>query len=136
MDTLLTIPDNIEVTETPTSIYWFDEDGILCSVNKKAPEPTMEEIRQQLEDFNKMAQGRKFCMLGDVTNSTPSSKETREFAATEIPKLVIAMAMVSASPMGRMLANLFFALKPAPYPAKMFATVAEAKAWLRQYLDK
>ncbi|UPT67368.1 MAG: STAS/SEC14 domain-containing protein [Sphingobacteriales bacterium JAD_PAG50586_3] len=81
-----------------------------------------------------MADGKKFCMLVDVTYSTPSNKQVREYVAVEFPKIVQALAMVSASPVGRMVANLFFALKPAPYPAKMFSSEEEAKQWLKKYL--
>lgn len=127
-------PAGVQLTENKTSVYWFDEDGILCSVYKKAPPISLEESRQILEEFKRITQGRKFCMLLDITFSTPGDKESREFAAVEFPKIVTAMAMISASPMGRMLANLFFALKPTPYPAKIFTTEQEAKAWLKQYL--
>lgn len=132
--TILKPPTGVEITETPTSIYWFDGDGILYSITKKAPAPTLEETKEQLEEFKKMAQGRKFCMIGDVTHTVPSDRAVREFAAAEIPNLVVAMAMLSASPMGRMLANLFFAIKPPTYPCKMFTTEKQAKEWIKQYL--
>ncbi len=132
--TILTPPAGAAITHTPTSIYWFDGDGILCSITKKAPAPTLEQTKHQLEEFNKIARGRKFCMLLDVTHTVPSAKAVREYAAVELPKLVLAMAMISASPMGRMLANLFFAIKPPSYPCKMFSTENQAKEWLQQYL--
>jgi hypothetical protein len=137
METVLSIPQNINVTETMTSTYWFDEDGILYSITKKLDRrPTHEESQVLLEDFKKMANGRKFCMVGDVTYTTPASKQERDEAARVIPQFVIAMALLSGSPMGRMLANLFFALKPPPYPCKMFGTEKEAKEWLQKYLVK
>lgn len=134
LNTLLQIPDNAKVTNTKTSVYWFGDDGILYSINRKSSPVSLEEAKTTMEDFLKMAQGRKFCMLGDVTHSQPSSREIREYAAQEFPKVVKAMAMVSASPVGRTLGRLFLKLVPQPYPAKMFNTVDEAKDWLRQYL--
>ncbi len=136
MNSIITPPKNVELTENATSIYWFDEDGILCSVYKKVPPVSMEENQRLIDEFKERTKGRKFCMLLDITHSNSSDKAGREFAATEFPKIVIAMAMVTASPMSRMLANLFFALKPPPYPAKMFNTEKEAKTWLKQYLSK
>lgn len=135
MEQILQIPDNVEVNETPRSYYWFDSDGIMYSIGKKnAPPASIPEMKKLLDDFVVAAHGKKFCILSDVTNSTPNNKETREFVAVEFPKIVTALAMVSASPLGRMVANLFFALKPTPYPAKMFNSEAEAKEWLKQYL--
>lgn len=127
-------PKGSHVIENATSVYWFDENGILCSITKKSPPISVEESRKLLEEFKQATQGKKFCMLLDVTYSTPNDKAAREFAAEEFPKITKAMAMVSGSAMGRMLANIFFALKPTPYPAKMFNNVADAKSWLKQYL--
>jgi hypothetical protein len=134
MESIMAPPEGVEIKENKTSIYWFDEDGILCSVYKKVPPISIEESKQILDEFRQVTQGRKFCMLLDITFSSPGDKASREFAAVEFPKIVTAMAMLSASPMGRMLANLFFALKPTPYPAKIFSTEKEAKEWLKQYL--
>lgn len=128
------IPKNLDLIETATSTVWFDENGICCSVSKKHPPQSLEETKKAVEDFKKLTNGKKICMLLDITNSTPSSKEVRDYAAEEMPNLVIAIAMISQSPLGRMVANLFFGLKPPPYPTKMFSNEKEAKEWLKQYL--
>jgi hypothetical protein len=111
MCNLLTPPPNAVVTDNPTLYYWFDDDGILCSVSKKV------------------------CMLMDVTYLPSSNKQTREYAAKEFPKLVKALALVCKSPMSRVLAHLFFAVVTTPLPTKMFTTEADAKQWLMQYIN-
>jgi hypothetical protein len=131
---MLTKPTNTTIMEWPTSTLWFDEDGILCSISKKTAQPTLEEARQTLEEFKALIGDRKICMLIDVTQTSESSRELRDYAAEEFPKFVKAIAMVSDSPLGKMLANLFFTLKTQPYPTKMFSNEVEAKAWLKQYL--
>jgi hypothetical protein len=73
-------------------------------------------------------------MLVDVTYTAESSKEIRDYAAHEFPNFVKAIAMVSGSVFGKMLANLFFTLKAQPYPTKMFTNEQDAKEWLKQYL--
>ena len=128
------VPPNAEIIDTPTSVYWFDEDGILCSISKKSDPPTLEEVKEQLESFKKILKTEKVCMLIDVTHSSESTREVRDFAAQEFPKIVKAIAMVSDSALGKMLANLFFSLKSQPYPTKMFNNEVDAKAWLKQYL--
>jgi hypothetical protein len=128
------VPENAEVTETPTSTFWFDESGILCSVSKKAPAQTLEEAKTALFNLKKMIGDRKICLLIDITNSGESNREVRDFAAVEFPKFVKAIGMVSDSELGKMIANLFFNLKHQPYPTKMFTNETEAKNWLKQYL--
>lgn len=132
---MMQIPTDRKVYDTPTSIFWFDEDGIICSIQKKLEyQPTLDEVKKQLDFFRTLIGGNKVCMLIDVTNSMESSRENRDYAAVEFPKFVKAIAMVSKSALGKMLANLFFTLKTQPYPTKMFNTADEAKAWLKQYL--
>ncbi|MCW3104513.1 MAG: hypothetical protein JWO09_2953 [Bacteroidetes bacterium] len=127
-------PENVKVTETSTSIYWFDGDGILCAVSKKVPAPSLEETRRIMDELKEMLGGKQVCLLIDVTNSGESTRESRDYAAIEFPKVVKAMALISGSELGKMLANLFLNLKQQPYPTKMFTGEKEAKEWLKQYL--
>lgn len=73
-------------------------------------------------------------MLIDTTNSQPTSKDVRKFAGEEIPKITKAMALMSNSALGKMVANLFFAAYPPSYPVKMFTDEDEARQWLKKYL--
>ena len=128
------IPANVKVYDFSSAVMWLDEAGILCSVSKKAPAQTVEEARETLEEFKKITGGRKVCMLLDITNSQPNTKEIRDFAAEEIRKIAKAIAMISSSALGKMIANLYFGLKPPTYPAKMFTNEQDARNWLKQYL--
>jgi hypothetical protein len=128
------IPQNITTIDWPTSILWFDENGILCAISKKSPPQTLEETKKSIEEFYLITKGKKVCLLLDITNSNPASKEVRDYVANEMPKITKALAMVSNSPLGKMIANLFFGLKPPPYPTKMFTNEQEAKEWLKKYL--
>jgi hypothetical protein len=135
MEPILKLPTNYEVIETKRSFVWLDSEGILYGISKKnAPATTIEEVKELLDKYVEVAKGKKICMLVDVTNATPNDKKVREYIAVEFPKTVSALAMVSASAVGRMVATLFFVVKPTPYPAKIFATEKEAKEWLKQYL--
>ncbi|MFY9309401.1 MAG: STAS/SEC14 domain-containing protein [Bacteroidia bacterium] len=131
---MLVKPENTKVIEWPTSTIWFDETGILYSISKKAPPLSLEETKKSLLEFKKLIGDKKICMLVDVTHSTAASSELRDYVAEEFPKFIKAIAMISDSALGTMLANLFFTLKTQPYPTKMFKTEAEAKIWLQQYL--
>lgn len=127
-------PENIKIIEWKTSTMWFDEHGILCSVSKKASPQSIEEVEKDLIDFKRIIGDRKVCLLVDVTNTSESTKEVRDYVALEFPKIVKAIAMVSDSVLGRMLANLFFRIKSQPYPVKMFTHEYEAKEWLKKFL--
>jgi stage II sporulation SpoAA-like protein len=128
-------PPNVELHEHVTSTWWIEASGLLCSVSKKnSPDITREQSIAQLEDLRRVTGNKKMCMLLDITYARPTKKEDREFGAEELAKIVKALALVSNSPLGKMVANLFFNLKPPPYPTKMFTNEDEARAWLNQYL--
>jgi hypothetical protein len=130
---MLEIPANARTVEFPTSTIWLDEEGILWSQSKKGPSQTLEQSKEAVAVLAELLKGKKVCMLLDITHATESSREVREFAARELPKITEAMALVSDSALGKMIANLFFQLKPQPYPTKMFNNVNEALTWLRKY---
>ena len=127
-------PKDAKIIDFPTSIIWFDEHGILCSVAKKVSPQTVEEAKQTMEKFRKLTGGKKICLLSDSTDSPPSNKEMRDYAAEVIPEIAKAVAVISRSAVGKMAANLFFSIKKQPYPVKMFNEENEAKEWLKQYL--
>ena len=127
-------PENTEVFEFPTSTMWFDDNGILCSIAKKVPQQTIEEAKKTMEDLRKILGGKKICLLSDSTDSPPLNKEMRDYAAEVIPEIAKAIAIISRSAVGKMVANLFFSIKKQPYPVKMFSDEREAKEWLKQYL--
>lgn len=130
----MNVPKNVNLFETKRSITWIDENGIICSKSKKAPPSTIEEAKKEFENFRKRFGDKKFCMLLDITNSSPNIKEIRDYTAAELSKMLKALAMLSNSALGNMMANLFFGLKPPQFPTKMFTDECEAKEWLKQYL--
>lgn len=132
------IPDNTEVYETQTSIYWFDEDGILYSITKPdAPKLNSEEFMEQIEEFISNFGGEKKCMLIDAKYAKPNSHDERKASAEMLPKMVKALAIIVHNPLGRMVVNLFIGLEKPKYPMKIFKPGEEEKAreWLKQYLN-
>ncbi|MGQ0829167.1 MAG: DUF7793 family protein, partial [Bacteroidota bacterium] len=74
-------PKNADTFESPMSIMWFDEDGILCSVYKKNAVLTSEGLKISFGFIKSKAQGKKICWLGDVTNLSSADKAARDFSA-------------------------------------------------------
>ncbi len=134
MKTLITIPQNVQLIEKPYAFYWLGHDGYIYFVGKKSSPITIPEAKNLLEDFKMLAGGNKFVLLGDITLAVPANNVLRDYVAIEFPKYVSAIALLSGSPLGRMVANLFIAIKPTPYPAKMFGTVGDAQDWLKQFV--
>jgi hypothetical protein len=116
---------------------WFDDLGILYSIPKPGipPKLTKEQIDIEMKKFKEITGNKKVCIVSEGNpNSPPPTKEEREMIAEVINDIIKAMAIVTTSPVARMIANLFFGLKPPPYPAKMFTNEKEAVEWIKQYV--
>lgn len=130
------IPKNVITYDMTSSTIWFDELGILYSAPKPGvtPDMTLEQIKAEMEKLRDITGNKKVCMVVEShPRSKPPSKEERDLIATDINNVAKAMAVITTSPVSRMIANLFFGLKPPPYPAKMFSNEKEAVEWIRQF---
>ncbi|MBC7695318.1 MAG: STAS/SEC14 domain-containing protein [Burkholderiales bacterium] len=127
-------PKDVTVLDTETSTYWIEDSGIICSITKKSAFQPMEDYQKSMWEFRKKIGDRKVCLLVDATNAAESNKEIRDYVALELPKFVKALAVLSGSALGKMLANLFFKLKTQPYPIRIFNDELKAREWLKQYI--
>lgn len=130
------IPENVAVKEFKASYCWIDKDGIVYSVPKlDAPELSREETDEEVKAFKNYIGNKKVCLLIESNpKAKPPSKEDRDHISKIFDSICKAMAIITTSPVSKMIANLFFGLKPPAYPAKMFTSEIEAKEWLKQYL--
>jgi hypothetical protein len=134
---LIEIPRGAEVIEMPSSTIWFDKEGILYSISKEAPPGgrSMEAIKSETERFRKIIGNKKVCIVLASNSGTVSPpREQRDAIAAELNSIAKAIAVVSASPLSRMVANLFFSFKPPAYPMKIFSNQQDARNWIRQFL--
>lgn len=77
-----------------------------------------------------MLSGKKIGMLKDVTNIALGGRHLYDYVARELSGFVEALALVSNSPLGTMVAKLFIALVNHSYPVKIFSNEAEARVRL------
>ena len=127
-------PKDAELIIFKKHIFWFDSNGILCAKSISNDLTNLKDVKEFTEYFIERLQGKKVSILHDFSNVSYSSKEIRDYVTNEFPKIAVAIAMVSKTPLGRMMANLFFNLKQNPYATKMFDNEEEAKEWLKKYL--
>jgi len=119
------------------STVWFDEDGIFYSVPLPGVKSitTREEMMEEMNKLREIIGNKKVCMIAEVDpNAPPPKREDREYIAKELKSITKALAMITNSPMSRMIANLFFTFMPPTYPTKMFTNEKDAKEWIKQYL--
>jgi hypothetical protein len=132
------IPKDVKVHQMRSSYMWIDKDGIVFSTPVENPpeSSTNEEILEDMKKFRELTGNKKVCI---IIESAPSSKnpprEQRDLIERELNSVVLALAVISTSPLSKMLANIFFSLKPPKYPVKMFTSVTEATEWIKSVCD-
>jgi hypothetical protein len=126
-------PEGTVIYEGELASFWIDENGILCARGKYTSR-SLEKQEANYEFIRKITGDKPVCLLSDTTSSPPMDRATREYIASEMPKVFKAMAVISETPLGRMVANAFLAINRDPIPIKMFDNEKEAKEWLKQYL--
>ncbi|MBF8962939.1 hypothetical protein I0P70_06760 [Pontibacter sp. FD36] len=71
--------------------------------------------------------------LFDITQVKHSTKEARDYLADEGNTGVSASAILVASPMVKMAANIYIHVNKPKNPTRMFTDKAEAVEWLEQF---
>lgn len=125
-------PAGKQVYETEISTYWMGDDGILYSTSKP-PTRTIENCTENFNTVKRITNNKKVPLLTYLGMSSKPSKETREFVARTLPEVYTAMAIVSASALGKIVMNIIFSMNPPTIPMKTFANDKDAKEWLKQY---
>lgn len=133
------VPTHLKIHDWGKSLVWIDEDGIVFVLTKteNVPEedPTREEVLRMLEEYKEITNYQKRCLIieGNSRKKTPN-KEQRDYTEKIMNDITKALAIVSTSPLSRMLANLYFGFKPPQFPVKFFENETDAKEWIKQYL--
>lgn len=128
----MTVPTDKPSFEGEIATYWL-EDGILVSLSK-SPKRTVANITGNVALVKQITDNKKVPLLIYLSNSPIPDKETRKFAAEQLPTIYKAMAMVSKPGLATFIMNILFKFKAPPIPMKNFTDDKAAKEWLRQYL--
>lgn len=130
------VPKDVKTYDMPSSTIWI-KDGIVYSTPKVhlSHEISAEQMKTGMAKFRDIVGHAKICLVVEINPRTKSaSKQERDAVAAEIESITKAMALITSSPVTKMIANLFFGFKPPPYHVKMFMNEQEATNWIKQYV--
>jgi hypothetical protein len=127
-------PKDRPVYEAEIATYWFEE-GILVSLSKSTLR-TVASIRGNVAFVQQLTGGNPVPLLIYLARSPVPDKATRKLSAEMLPLIYSAMAMISKPGLAGFIMRILFSLKPPPIPMRQFSNVAEAKAWLKQFVQK
>ena len=129
-------PEPPQEIRTRTSIYTRRADGIIVQRTLDGCVQSMEDARENVVTFPKLATASRHPLLIDMRTSLALSPGVREYyASPEAMAPVSAVAMLIDSTGGRIIGNLFIALNTPSVPTRLFTAEPEAIAWLLK-IDK
>jgi len=122
--------------EVRSDIIWLDGDGIVHSEVKPHIELTVEDAREVLEQIRLLSGGKRRPVLVDLTHCKAVSREARaHYAGEQGSQAVLAAALLTGSPMARVIGNFFLEINKPIFPVRLFTSEAQALAWLKSFLQ-
>jgi hypothetical protein len=117
---------------TRTTRMYVRPDGIVVSANfPNAGEQTLADAKENIRALATLAGGARVPLYLDST-APMTSEAQKYYLSAESHRHCVAVAIVAISAFSRVLANLFIPIQRQPVPMRLFATEAEALAWLHQ----
>lgn len=131
---MLVVPANTTLYETRISTHWINEHGIMYSIaNNK--ERTIENYADVLALYARFTRdGKKLCLLLDISEAGPMDKSVITHVSSEIPKYIKAAALITSVPLKNTSMVTFMKLAFGGLPVQLCNTVEEAEEWLKNYL--
>lgn len=125
------------MSETATARIDLGDDGVLIVRIRKGARQLPADARENLAAALSAGQGRRRPMLVDITGCPPLSAETRHVYSgqTLVAGFSALGLLVEASPLGRMMGNVYFRVARPGIPTHLFIEEDRAIRWLREYIE-
>jgi hypothetical protein len=112
--------------------FWIEE-NILFFIYKKNSFINLEGAKRIVADRTKFQDGKSYPVFCDMRLIRDSDKAGRDYLAKEGSHLVKAVAVLTISPVARMMSNFYLAIHKPLIPTKLFTSKVEAIAYLKSF---
>ena len=121
--------------ETETALVELGPDGVLSVHIRTNAAQSITNAKENLSAALEVGAGQRRPLLVDISEALPLDAEVRHYYSGQV--LVdgfTALAMViHASPLGRMMGNVYLRVAKPGIPTRLFAESAHARAWLMTF---
>jgi len=131
---VLKLPGNKKVKETEIGYFWY-EDEILYGV-ARSRRRTLDNISDALQTIRSLVKGSKAYFVVDLTLGRPYSLEEKKFIKEGLFPMLKGIAILAATPMGRMLGRTVYAKEFPGIPVSEFECAEDAEDWIKQLKHK
>lgn len=129
-------PAGAVVTRTET--IWLGHDGVLYAVIQPDLVMNLDDAVDNVRASAVVAGGvRRPAVIDMRGHRVSATREARAYyAGVENAQVVLAAALLVASPVSRLIGNFFLGVHRTPFPLRMFGELAPALEWLRATAER
>ena len=123
--------------ETPTALVDLGPDGVLTVRIRDGAHQSLADAKQNLGAALDERAGRRCPILVDIREAQPLDADVRHYYSGQV--LVDGFSalalLVDASPLGRMIGNVYLRVARPGIPTRLFTHPAQARDWLADHLQ-
>jgi hypothetical protein len=121
-----------QVPDTRTARIELSESGVVIVRIRDGARQSLSDASENLETAIATRGGQRRPLLVDIRTAAPLAADVRRlYSGQRIADAFIALALlIDASPLGRMMGNVYFSVARLPMPMKMFVDEEAALDWL------
>jgi hypothetical protein len=114
---------------------WLDDEGIVHAESIAGAQHTRADAEEGLRLVRELAGRRARPLLVDLRFTKSIDRDARVYyAGGATVGIALAVALVTDSPLTRVIASFFMGVNKPPVPTRMFTSEADALTWLRTFL--
>lgn len=123
--------------ETKTAVIELEPDGVLVVRIADGARQTLADAEQNLGAALIERGGKRRPLLIDIRRALPLEAEVRHFYSGKVlvSGFTALALLVDASPLGRMMGNVYFRVARPGIPTRLFIDGADARAWLGEHRE-
>lgn len=119
--------------ETSYIKLWKKEKILFCEYADNI-DISLEIAKECVEKRIAFSEGKNYPVFINMKGVRSLTKEAREYLAVEGARLIIAGALITGSPLTKILGNVFLTVNKPQVPTRLFINENEALEWLKKYL--
>jgi predicted pyridoxine 5'-phosphate oxidase superfamily flavin-nucleotide-binding protein len=122
--------------ETKTARVALGDDGVLTVRVEPAAKQSIDNAKENLAAALATRDGKRRPLLIDIRGGQPLDAEVRHYYSGQIliDGFTALGLLVDASPLGRMMGNVYFRVARPGIPTRLFTDADEAAHWLREHI--
>ena len=114
---------------------WLSDDGILQQEHVPNTEITLQDAKELTNAYVKLSNGKPRPVLVYMQGVKSVTREARQYFGEHItPQNMIAVALLSNSPVTNVIGSFFLRFHKTDSPVKLFSSETEALKWIKGFL--